>query len=293
MTMPRVATNPVPITLPPPVPDGLLVDEVGSWALEKYRRLALYDTLFASGMKRRWDVRVYLDLFCGPGRASIRSTGPLIETSPLIALRVPTPFDAYIFCDERPDAIAALRARVAREFPEAHATYLVGNCHAQLDAILAAIPKASRTRTVLSLCVLDPYGIGDLKFRTIRALSRFRMDFLMLLALAMDANRFQPLYVRDQNPTIDAFLGDRHWRAAWQVVRPRGVSFRRFLAEHFARQMTALGYLPTGLDTMVEVRSDERNLPLYHLAFFSKHVQGYQFWKADRRYGTDQLSLFE
>jgi hypothetical protein len=65
------------------------------------------------------------------------------------------------------------------------------------------------------------------------------------------------------------------------------------LAEHFARQMTALGYLPTGLDTMVEVRSDERNLPLYHLAFFSKHVQGYQFWKAARRYGTDQLSLFE
>jgi three-Cys-motif partner protein len=275
------------------MPDGLLVDEVGPWALEKYRRLALYDTLFASGMKRRWDVRVYLDLFCGPGRAAIRGTGQLVETSPLIALRVPARFDAYIFCDERPDAIAALRTRAAQDVPEANATYLVGNCNTQLDAILGAIPRASGAHTVLSLCVLDPYGIGDLKFRTIRALSRFRMDFLMLLALAMDANRFQTLYVQDQNPTIDEFLGDRTWRGAWQAVQRRGVGFRRFLAEQMAQRMTALGYLPAGLDTMVEVRSTEQNLPLYHLAFFSKHPLGYAFWKEVRKYGTAQLSLFE
>ena len=87
MMLPRRAENPNQIT-PTLAPDGLLVDEVGPWALEKYRRLALYDTLFASGMKRRWDVRVYLDLFCGPGRASIRRTGQLVETSPLIALGV-------------------------------------------------------------------------------------------------------------------------------------------------------------------------------------------------------------
>ena len=74
-------------------------------------------------------------------------------------------------------------------------------------------------------------------------------------------------------------LGDRTWRAAWQAVQHRGIGFRRFLAERFAQQMTSLGYLPTGLETMLEVRSSEQNLPLYHLAFFSKHPRGYQFWK--------------
>jgi three-Cys-motif partner protein len=291
VTLARVAENPDQIT-PMLVPDGLLVDEVGSWALEKYRRLALYDTLFAGGMKRRWDARVYLDLFCGPGRASIRSTGQLVNTSPLIALGVPVRFDAYIFCDERPDAIAALRARVDRDFPEVNATYLVGNCNAHLDAILAAIPKASRARTMLSLCVLDPYGIGDLKFRTIQALSRYRMDFVMLLALAMDANRFRSLYLRETNPAVDEFLGDPAWRGRWQAAQRQGMSFRRFLAERFAQQMTALNYLQAGLETMLEVRSDEQNLPLYHLAFFSKHPRGYQFWKEACKYGTDQLTLF-
>jgi three-Cys-motif partner protein len=293
MNMSRSATTPRQITQRPLVPDRLLVDEVGPWALEKYRLLALYDTLFAGGMKRRWDVRVYVDLFCGPGRASIRGTGQLVETSPLLAMRVPAPFDAYIFCDERPEAVAALQERVARACPEAHATYLIGNCNERLDDILAGIPKASRTRTVLSLCVLDPYGISDLKFRTVQALSRYRMDFLMLLALGMDANRFRSLYVREANPGVDEFLGDPAWRDRWRAAQYQGVNFRRFLAERFAAQMTTLGYLPTGLDTMIEVRSDEQNLPLYHLAFFSKHLQGYTFWKEACKYGTDQLALFD
>lgn len=41
------------------------------------------------------------------------------------------------------------------------------------------------------------------------------------------------------------------------------------------------------------VRSNEKNLPLYHLAFFSKHPRGYEFWNQVLKYGTDQLSLFE
>src|SRR5919106_2335763 len=159
--------------------DGLMTAEVGRWSLEKYRLLALYDTLFAKGMRYRWDVRVYLDLFCGPGRARLRGTPYVIETSPLIGLRVPDPFDIYIFCDENPQAIDALRRRVTREFPAVDATYLVGNCNDRIPEIVAAIPKASTARTVLSLCFLDPYGIGKLKFRTIHALSRFRIDFLM------------------------------------------------------------------------------------------------------------------
>jgi hypothetical protein len=48
-----------------------------------------------------------------------------------------------------------------------------------------------------------------------------------------------------------------------------------------------------GLETMLEVCSSEKNLPLYHLAFFSKHPRGYQFWKEACKYGTEQLTLFD
>ena len=39
--------------------------------------------------------------------------------------------------------------------------------------------------------------------------------------------------------------------------------------------------------------TEPQNLPLYHLAFFSKHPRGYQFWKEACTYGTDQLTLFD
>jgi len=273
--------------------DGLPTSEVGPWSLQKYRLLDLYNTLFSTGMKHHWDLRVYIDIFSGPGRARVRKTQRVVETSPIIALRVPDPFDRYIFCDKDDGNIAALRRRVERDFPRARAAYLVGDCNELTDEIARNIPRASKTRTVLSFCFVDPFGIGDLRFDTIRALSAFRMDFLILLALAMDANRFQALYLKADNPTIDRFLGDPNWRDKWTGQRTKPLNFRQFLAREFAGRMISLRYLPASLETMKEVRSDEKNLPLYHLAFFSKHPRGYEFWNQVLKYGTDQLSLFE
>ena len=43
--------------------DGLPASEVGAWSLQKYRLLDLYNTLFSTGMKHHWDLRVRIDLF--------------------------------------------------------------------------------------------------------------------------------------------------------------------------------------------------------------------------------------
>jgi three-Cys-motif partner protein len=244
-------------------------------------------------MKYRWGLRVYIDPFSGPGRARIQGTKRIVETSPLIALRVPDPFDKYIFCDMESDSIAALKNRVNRDFPHANASYLVGDCNELVSKIVEEIPTASKRRTVLSFCFVDPYGMSDLKFETIRVLSKFRMDFLILLALAMDANRFESLYVKETSRAVDEFLGLADWRIRWARAKSRRTSFRHFLAREFADQMTTLGYLPAALEKMKEVRSDEKNLPLYHLAFFSKNERGYEFWKQVLKYGTDQLPLFD
>lgn len=38
--------------------DGLKCSEVGDWAEDKYRLVGLYDEIFATAMKKKWDVRV-------------------------------------------------------------------------------------------------------------------------------------------------------------------------------------------------------------------------------------------
>jgi hypothetical protein len=42
---------------------------------------------------------------------------------------------------------------------------------------------------------------------------------------------------------------------------------------------------------MKMVRSDDKNLPLYYLALFSRHKMAYQFWDQVLEYGTDQKSF--
>src|ERR1700722_2229255 len=95
--------------------DGLYCGEsVGPWVEDKHRLVALYETLFSTGMKRKWDVRVYVDLFAGPGIVRVRETGKLLFGSPFLALQVKDPFDKYIFCEKNPLSIEALTARVKK-----------------------------------------------------------------------------------------------------------------------------------------------------------------------------------
>ncbi|MGQ0642226.1 MAG: hypothetical protein ACT4P6_15875, partial [Gemmatimonadaceae bacterium] len=63
------------------------------------------------------------------------------------------------------------------------------------------------------------------------------------------------------------------------------------LAGEYAAAMAKLQYLPTTIDQMIPIRSTEKNLPLYYLAFFSKHPKGYTFWEQARKYAEDQLQL--
>jgi hypothetical protein len=44
---------------------------------------------------------------------------------------------------------------------------------------------------------------------------------------------------------------------------------------------------------MKKVRSDEKNLPLYRLALFSRNPRAYDFWDEVLKYSTSQRTLFE
>ena len=168
--------------------DGLDCPEVGRWAEDKYRLLSLYDRLFSTGMKNKWEQRVYIDLYASAGYAKIRGTNIVLKGSPILALAVPDRFDKYIFCEQEPKLLEALRVRTARIAPTADLTFIEGSCDDCVEEILGAIPKASPQNRVLSLCIVDPFDFG-LKFATLRRLSSVFIDFIVLLAIGMDANR--------------------------------------------------------------------------------------------------------
>ncbi len=272
--------------------DGLMTPEVGGWAETKYRLLALYDELFSTGMKNKWDQRVYLDLYAGAGYSRIQGTSKFLKASPMIALTVPCPFDKYIFCEGREDLLDALKARVKRTGPQANVAYILGSCDAEIEEIYKQIPKGSSTNKVLSLCLVDPFDFG-LKFETLLRLSTVFMDFVVLLAIGMDANRNYEHYVEGESTKIDEALGNEEWRERWKVIGVRRSDFRQFLAGEFCRSMESLGYLKKPLDRMKLVRSVEKNLPLYYIALFSRSETAFKFWDDVLKYATDQKNLWD
>jgi hypothetical protein len=109
----------------------------------------------------------------------------------------------------------------------------------------------------------------------------------------MDAKRNYDHYVDGESTRIDDAMGGTGWRARWKQVGVRRADFRPFLAQEFAMSMESLGYLPVPLRQMKEVRSAEKNLPLYYLALFSRKPVAYVLWKEVLKYSTDQQSFFE
>ena len=54
-----------------------------------------------------------MDLFAGPSRARVSTSGELVDGSPLVALKQPVPFTKLVLCELDGENIESLKRRVA------------------------------------------------------------------------------------------------------------------------------------------------------------------------------------
>lgn len=267
--------------------DNLLTPPVGSWAESKYKIIYDYNCLFSTGMKKFWNQRVYIDLYSGSGKAKVRNSEKILYSSSLLAIKVPDKFDKYIYCDIDTVSMIALQKRIKNEFSELTPSFISGDCNEKIDEIINVIPQYSKQNTVLSFCFIDPFSL-KINFDTIKKLGEKRIvDFLILLAFGMDGKRNIGLYIDENHDRIDNFLGLTDWRERWKDAEKKGTNLVKFLADEFTQQMVKLGYLDNAINNFIPIRSNEKNLPLYYLAFFSKHKTGYDFWKKVKMRNTE------
>jgi three-Cys-motif partner protein len=276
--------------LPPAEPDELHTPEIGEWGRQKYLRLWVYANIFTTGMKGRYSRRVYIDLFAGAGKARIRGTGEWQLRSPLLALAVPYPFTDLIFCEESEANVAALTERVRRVGTEANVRILHGKMDDSVDVVRTLIPRGGST---LAFTFLDPYDLS-LTFESVaRLVAGHRMDILVLLAAQMDGQRNIANYLRPESQKIARLLGDGDWRDRWAEASARGENFQRFLVNGFTQAMVRIGYAPPEPSDLHTVRTENGQVPIYHLLFFSRHPKGYDFWRKALKSSVDQGSFFD
>ena len=271
------------------IPDSDIIPEVRIWSVEKYKLVGHYCDIFTAGMKNKWNQLVYIDLFAGAGYSKIADSGKILFSSALIAMSIPNPFSKYILCEKDTVKFKALKQRVKKHFPNLNVVLLNIDSNNNVDKIKEVIPKFSKGNTLLPFCFVDPFSL-ELSFSTIAKLGENLMDFLILQALHMDANRNLEIYIQEENGKIANYLGDNDWRQKFIInERENKCNFVRFLALYYQNQMNKLGYKP--VVQMHQIRSNIKNLPLYYLAFYSKHPTGHSFFKSIEKSATPQLKM--
>jgi three-Cys-motif partner protein len=271
--------------------DGLTIGEpIGPWAEDKYGYVGRYCDFFTRAMQKQFQNLVYIDLFSGSGYSKIRDTRKILKSSPLISLSLPNKFTKYIFCELVDDFCATLRLRIDREFKNIDYEIIEGNCNENVQKIIDKIPVPSRTNKVLIFCFVDPFAASNFNFNTIENLSKYMIDFLILIPTGMEFNRWYKDYLIEENLTVDNYLNDTQWRDKFRTKYSLNNSdFLKFIADEFSLKMENFGYIKP--DYFCEIRSTTKNLPLYHLAFYSKHTRGHDLWKKAKGYIT-KLDLF-
>ncbi len=266
--------------------DRLITPEIGIWSLEKYQLLGGYCDIFTKGMRKHWKNLVYLDLFAGAGYSKIRENGNIVKSSPLISLSIPTKFDTYIFCEENGEYFDALSRRVDKE-EKTSVNLFKGDCNEEIIKIKSVMPNYSKDNTVLTFSFFDPYHL-NLHFDTIKSLANDLVDFLILQALHMDANRNLMNYMDENSEKVELYLGNKNWREEWKKLKLLPKDFVKFLADQYDLKMKELGYLTA---IRHPIRLPDKNVPLYYLTFYSKHKRGLDFFKKVDDYSTNQLSF--
>ena len=269
--------------------DGLYLPSIKVHSLEKIKRHNYFARVFSSGMKAKWPQRAYIGLYSGAGRAKIDPTGEIIETTAMSVLRLPDPFTHYIFVDSDPRCVDALRTRSVSFSHGLSINVIQADVANIAPAVRSALPPFGRDRGLLSFCFVDPFA-ADINFDTIRQLSAYRMDFLVLLMLGWDARVNFQRYYNDRTSTRLADMIDcPTWRAEWDAANDRSVV--RFLLRKFDEAMARLGYLTRRPDSAHRVTANGTGVMQYLLAFYSKSELGQKFWDETLRRSEPQLAF--
>lgn len=265
--------------------DGLPARVSGPWTQEKLTYVEKYAAAFTKAMapKRaqgRWSELVYLDFLAGPGRGIDRSTGTEFDGSPLRALKIRPSFDRLFLSDVNPAHVKALDRRMP---PGDHARVdlRVGDCHEIAKAVVPALPH-----TTLGLAFVDPQGF-EVTFSLFQTLATRRIDVLYLFPGGIGIARNLAAFARRAGAPLDDLIPG--WRrlkrarlaASERLSQDEMTSRDRPFVLEFRQRMARLGFLYSG--QAEPYFTNEKNVTMYHLLFFSQHPAGLALWRGITR----------
>jgi|SRR3990172_8826160 len=254
------------------------LDQIGFWSEIKLEIIKKYARAYTTVLSRQLWCKgyVYIDAFAGAGMHISKTTGGVIQGSPLNALEVQPSFTEYYFIDLDEERVN-LFEEIAKENPRVHAYQ--GDCNEiLLNKIFPIFTYESFKR---ALCILDPYKI-NIEWKTIKKASYLDTIDMFINFSIMDANRnilFEDLSIAkpEDIARMNACWGDEQWKELLykkqknlfgEVHEIRTDNFKKLALEYKERLKKVAGfkYVPEPI-----LMRNTRNGPLYYLYFVSQN----------------------
>ena len=271
------------------IDDGHYLPTIKRHSIEKIRLHNRFAGIFSEGMHKKWPQRAYIGLYAGAGAARVLDTAEVVETSALAVHRQGVPFTHHVYVEQEQQCVDALRARLAQTDAIESSHIIHGDVNSSAQLVLDALPPFSLSKGLLSFCFVDPFDL-TLKFSTIQALSKLKMDMLVLLMLGVDGRRNFGKYLEDpESRRIGDFIASPNWRDEYLKL-PGGRKPLKFLLDRFDQRMVEQGYLSAKQD-LHRVKAHGKGVLLYLLAFYSRSAAGQKFWRESRKGLDGQLGL--
>jgi three-Cys-motif partner protein len=192
--------------------DAGLYDEVGYWSEIKIDMVSDYLREYSKivSAQDRFD-HYYIDAFSGSGQHRSKTTGELIQGSPLRALDIKPEFKEYFFIDLSPVKAEKLRREcVGKE----NVHIFQDDCN---EVLLRQIfPQMTWGSFKRAFCLLDPYGI-HYKWEVVEKAASMKTIEVILNFPIMDMN-MNALWKNpeglpeSQMHRMNAFWGDDSWQ---------------------------------------------------------------------------------
>lgn len=253
-------------------------DEIGIWSEVKLAIIKEYAAAYSRilSANRRESIRslqwLYIDAFAGPGFHLSKTTGEVVDGSPLIALKTTPPFSEYHFIDSDPRRAEQLKVMAGRR-TDVHV--YSEDCN---DILLQKIfPRALYSDYRRALCLLDPYNI-NLRWEVIETAGQMGSVEVFLNFMIMDINRNAARrdpdsFVQSKIEQLTRLWGDETWRdAAYDrsgnlFGNPEKVSNEHFEAAWRERLKKKAGFKFVSKPMPMKTRT---NAVIYYLYFASQ-----------------------
>jgi three-Cys-motif partner protein len=263
--------------------DDLPLMCVGPWAKNKHYYLNTYLNTVVVAMKDSWSSNLtYIDLFAGPGKSMVYTTGEEIDGSPIIAQKSRIPFKKYILVDKSEDNIHTLKLR-CKNNNFGRTDFICGDCNKNIEKI---------DPCGLSIAFIDPFGL-HFDFVSLEKLTfKRKMDLFINFPIgAIKRNLYK--FLQKKDTMLDRFLGDDEWRKSYSIGRSQTTDF---FINYYKKKMGELGYIydiTKALSPDIPIKNKATRTTMYYLIYFSKHPRGIDlFNKATKFSPSGQPKLF-